>query len=279
MKTLAVEIVTREHVETYRQDGVVCIRNLISQTWISRLRESVHYALRHVADSPNARDIAAEGGKSGRFHNESALWQNRPGFADFIRQSPIAEAAAILMGSTTVRLYNDHLLVKEGGTDAPTPWHQDGTYFRVHGDQVISVWLGLDPVTRESGAMSFVKGSHRAGKAYRPVGFATGRTKDSDLFDGDMPDVDARPDLYETICYEMAPGDVTFHHALTIHGSLGNSFRDRSRRGYSVRMMGDDARYADRPWTSYVIGQGLADGAEIEGHPDFPRLYPAVSQS
>lgn len=273
MKQSAATPVTADHVETLRQDGVVCIRQLIDPAWIAHLRDCVEVAV--ARRGPRSRDIAAEAGKAGRFHNEDFLWRNYPAFFDFIRDSGIVEAAAVLASSNSISLYNDHLLVKEPGTDAPTPWHQDGPYFRVSGDQVISCWIGLDPVRRETGAMGFVKGSHRWGKMYRPVAFASGQTRDSEAFDGPMPDIDGEPEKYETVCYEMEPGDVTFHHALTIHGSSGNSSLTQRRRGYSVRLLGDDARYAYRPQTSYVIGEGLQDGGSILGHPDFPLLRSA----
>lgn len=265
---------TEADIETYRKDGVVCLRGLLDAEWIEHLRRGVEVALEHADRSPNARNIAAEAGKAGRFHNEQSLWRTHDGFMQFIQDSPIAEVAARLSGSQGVRLYNDHLLVKEPGTDAPTPWHQDGTYFRLTGDQILSVWVGLDPVRRETGAMSFVKGSHAWNKMFRPKAFATGSDRESDAFDGPLPDIDGNPEEFPTVCYEMEPGDVTIHHALTIHGALGNSSSTVRRRGYSIRMAGDDVRYADRKWTSYVIGDGLRDGDRIDGHADFPSLWP-----
>ncbi|MFM0234087.1 phytanoyl-CoA dioxygenase family protein [Paraburkholderia sediminicola] len=271
-----IQALTHADIQTFRRDGVVCLRGLLDAEWIEHLRGAIEVALEKAADNPNARDIAAEAGKVGRFHNEQSLWKTHQGFLRFIEESPISEVAAWLTGSESIWLYNDHLLVKEPGTDAPTPWHQDGTYFRLTGEQAISVWIGLDPVRRETGAMSFVKGSHAWNRMFRPRAFATGNDRDSAAFDGPLPDIDGNPVLYQTVCYEMEPGDVTIHHALTIHGALGNSSATMRRRGYSIRMAGDDARYADRKWTAYSIGEGLRDGAPIEGHPDFPSLWPRI---
>jgi ectoine hydroxylase-related dioxygenase (phytanoyl-CoA dioxygenase family) len=266
--------IPQEAVETFRREGAVCIRGLLDQEWIEHLRQAVERALEMADKNPRARNIAAEVGKPGRFHNESELWRHHDGFLKFIAESPLSEAMAMLTAAKSIRLYNDHLLVKEPGTDAPTPWHQDGTYFRITGQQIGSAWVGLDPVRKETGAMSFVKGSNAWNKMFRPKAFATGEDRASDAFDGPLPDIEAHPELYQTVCYEMVPGDVTFHHALTIHGALGNSSSTTRRRGYSIRMAGDDARYADRPWTAYAIGEGLKDGDPMDGHPDFPPLWP-----
>lgn len=274
MKIDQISRVSDEHRAIFERDGAVCVRGLISPDWIGWLRDHVQHVLDHANGNPGARNIAAEAGKTGRFHNESSLWRNWPGFADFIRQSPIAPAAADLTGSRGIRLYNDHLLVKEPGTDAPTPWHQDGAYFRMQGSQMLSVWIGLDPVGEATGAMSFVRGSHAWNKMFRPVAFASGADRESEAFDGSMPDIDSDREAYDLVCYEMEPGDVTFHHALTIHGSGGNKSSSQRRRGYSVRFAGDDVRYALRSWTSYVIGEGLKDGDPLNGHCDFPLLWP-----
>jgi ectoine hydroxylase-related dioxygenase (phytanoyl-CoA dioxygenase family) len=52
------------------------------------------------------------------------------------------------MQSQTVRLYHDHLLVKEPGTRQRTLWHQAQPYYNVDGLQNISFWIPVDPISR-----------------------------------------------------------------------------------------------------------------------------------
>ena len=110
-----------------------------------------------------------------------------------------------------------------------------------------SVWVGLDPVTRDTGAMSFALGSQRWGRQYRAANFGTGQEYEGEALDGSMPDIDADPSAYPTVCYEMVPGDVTFHHANTAHSARGNSSLATRRRGYSVRLTGDDVVWHSPP--------------------------------
>jgi len=257
--------------ETFQRDGVVCLRGLLDAEWIAWLRESTAEVMERP--SSHARDLAAEGNATGSFFTDIYVWKHNPDFLRFIRESPIAGVAAQLMGSREIRLYNDHLLVKEPGTDAPTHWHQDLPYFRIDGEQACSVWIGMDPVTQASGAMSFVKGSHRWGKLYRPVGLGTGKAYGSDDFDGPMPAIDADPAAFPTVCYEMQPGDVTFHHVRTVHGAKGNATADRRRRGYSVRFAGDDVTWLKRKFSPSGVEVDLADGAPLRGDL-FPLLWP-----
>ena len=61
------------------------------------------------------------------------------------RMSDAARISAELMGSPSVRLFHDHVLVKEGGTRQRTPWHQDQPYYNVDG-RGVSAWIPVDPV-------------------------------------------------------------------------------------------------------------------------------------
>ena len=73
----------------------------------------------HMADPG---PLAIEGGgdaTSGRFFEDFRNWDRIDGYEEVIRGSRIGEVAAALMGSETVRLHHDHLLVKEPGHDDP----------------------------------------------------------------------------------------------------------------------------------------------------------------
>lgn len=63
-----------------------------------------------------------------------------------------------------------------------------------------------------------------------------------------------------------------FFHFAAVHGAAGS---DARRRVLSVRYIGDDIRYAPRPWrTSPPFGgidRVLVAGAPLD-HPWFPRL-------
>jgi len=44
----------------------------------------------------------------------------------------------------------------------------------------------------------------------------------------------------------MEPGDAVAFHYEVLHGARGNT-SDTRRRAFSLRLVGDDARYVDRP--------------------------------
>lgn len=76
------------------------------------------------------------------------------------------------MGANKINMFFDHLLVKEPGAVEPTPWHQDGPYWKIKGEQIYSIWFAMDHVTENTGGVRYVKGSHATGVRYRPQSFS-----------------------------------------------------------------------------------------------------------
>ena len=113
---------------------------------------------RNLAEPSELALVASRPDDPGRFFEDFRGWQRIPEYEEFIRESPAAQIAGELMGSRHVRLFHDHVLVKEPATRQPTPWHQDQPYYNVDGRHVCSLWMPVDPVDRES-TVEFVAGS------------------------------------------------------------------------------------------------------------------------
>lgn len=62
-----------------------------------------------------------------------------------------------------------------------------------------------------------------------------------------LPDIEANRDNYDIISFDVEPTDVIIHHVLTLHGAGGNKTKDKFRRAISFRYTGDDIRYFDKP--------------------------------
>jgi ectoine hydroxylase-related dioxygenase (phytanoyl-CoA dioxygenase family) len=170
-------------------------------------------------------------------------WKHVDVLRDLIYYGPFAHWAQQLMGSNEVRFFYDQMFVKEPGAAAPTPWHQDLSFWPIRGEQICSFWIPCDVVSRESSGLMYVRGSHKwpqRFKAYSPDYLAA-------LIDDTMdeiPDINGNPEKYDLVDWEMEPGDLLMFHPLTLHGSLGNSSRVRRRRALALRWVGDDVRYA-----------------------------------
>jgi ectoine hydroxylase-related dioxygenase (phytanoyl-CoA dioxygenase family) len=254
---------------SFERDGAVCVRGAVTAEHVALAREAIDANLAHL--SPRAKRASAA--DDGAFVEDFCNWQRLPAMRRFIDESGVAAIAAELMRSQTVRLYHDHVLVKEPGTRQRTPWHQDQPYYNVDGRQNASMWFPVDPVPRAS-TLQLVAGSHH-GEWFMPRTFLDEEAKwfpEGSLTE--LPDIDGRPDDFRILGWALEPGDAVFFHMLTLHAAGGVPGPHR-RRVLSVRFLGDDITHAPRPWTTSPPFPGLADelppGAPMD-HPLFPLL-------
>jgi ectoine hydroxylase-related dioxygenase (phytanoyl-CoA dioxygenase family) len=258
-------------VESFRRDGAVCVRSAFSREEVALVERGIE---RNLAEPSPRAIVASRPQDPGRFVEDFCNWQEIPEYEEFIRTSRAAAIAGELMGSERVRLFHDHMLVKEAATAQRTPWHQDQPYYNVEGMQVCSMWLPVDSVERAS-TLEFVAGSH-LGPWLMPRTFMDNEAKwfpEGSL--EELPDIEADLERYEIVGWALEPGDAVFFHMLTLHAAGGVS-GGRRRRAFSVRFLGDDVTHAPRPWVTSPEFPGLVDelpaGAPME-HPLFPVLW------
>ena len=258
-------------VDAFQADGAVVLRQLLQPHEVELLKQGIDENLAH----PSVRaKVASRREDPGSFIEDFCCWQDNEPYRRVIFESRIGAAGAQLMRSRSARLYHDHMLTKEPGTRARTPWHQDQPYYNISGHQNCSFWIPVDPVNRAS-TLEFIAGSH-LGPWLMPRSFMDDQAKwfpEGSL--ADLPDIEAARERYRILGWELSPGDAVCFHMLTLHASAGVSGPDR-RRVFSVRLLGDDIRHAPRRWATSPEFPGLttslAAGAAME-HPLFPPLW------
>ena len=227
-------------IQEFRDKGATVIRGALTD-WVKTLQDGI--AANMDDPDPNARIYKGENG-GGRFFVDYCNWARFPEYKDFIFNSPAAAIGAELMGSETVQLFHEHVLVKEAATGVPTPWHQDAPYYCVDSAQTVSLWVPLDEVPRET-TLEFISGSHKWNKSFRPQRF---NGEPLNAHDGleDIPDINGNRDDYEIIAWELSPGDAVAFDYRTIHGAPANTLASTQRRAFSLRLLGDGARFRRR---------------------------------
>jgi len=242
MNKLLPRPITDEEKTRYSEDGIVCLRGLFDDEWIDYLRALVDENIRNPSEM--TKDIN-EKDSTGFFFYDTFVSQHLAGYQKFVFDSPAAQAVADVIGSEKLNLIFDQVLAKEPATSSRTTWHHDIPYWPVSGDKVATLWIALDHVNRDTGAVEYIKGSHRWGQRFKAVSFNPDESYEEDL--PSVPDIDATRDQYEFACYDMQPGDCTVHHGLTVHGAPGNSSSSQRRRAYILRYAGDGVSYNPRP--------------------------------
>jgi len=230
----------------YLNDGAIVVRDVVPQCWVQRMRRAVDRAI--DAPSRSAINYTAKG-RPGRYVGDFFMWTRDADFSAFALDSPLPMIAGRLMGCNDLTLFFDHLLVKEPLTTEPTPWHQDLSYWPLSGSDIITLWVPLDPVSPDTGAVAYLRGSHRSGALYAPVPFSAESDLAATYRSAGLeppPDLSAVPPS-ELLSWTTEPGDVVVHHPRTLHFAPGNASASRRRRAIALRYLGRDAVYHPRP--------------------------------
>lgn len=258
--------VTEVERKALEADGAICLRQILPKQWLATIAEGIDQI---ESDGTKLGEMLSM--KDRGFTSDLFMWLMNDSFRSVVLESPLAELATQAMGSTSATHWYDQLFVKEPGSDVPTPWHHDLTFWPIVGEQIVSFWIPLDPVTRESSGLEYVKGSHRWGHRFKAI------TPDYNdyMVDPaleDVPDIDGARDDFDLIDWDMEPGDVLAFHPLIVHGSSGNTSRTTRRRAMASRWAGDDVVYAPRKHTMPLPPEhGLNAGDRLSG-----KLFPTV---
>lgn len=260
--------ITEDEIRSFQEDGIVCLRGLFTPDWVERMRDAAEDSLAKPGDLH--AELASLRAEKGRFFHDTFIWMRNEVCKRFVFESPAATLCAQVMGSRKVNIFFDQWLIKEPETETRTPWHHDMTYWPIGGAQICTLWLALDPVTAESGAVEYVKGSHRWGQKYKPASFSGSNQYKEAL--PEVPDIDAMRDELSLVQYDLEPGDCTIHHGLTLHGSPGNRSLQLRRRAHVSRWAGDDATFQPREGLQEMPPlPELATGAPLDSE-----LWPRV---
>jgi ectoine hydroxylase-related dioxygenase (phytanoyl-CoA dioxygenase family) len=279
---------TQDEVDTFWADGVVCLRGALDPDAVLAMAPAVERLLQESVGetmhdmSALGAGLAAAGGTvltggvagKGRFVSGTDHWRVDADCRAFALDPGLGALAGALLRSQQVYLWEDSILVKEPDTVEQTAWHQDMGYFHARGEQVCTTWIPLDRADAETGAMSFVRGSHRDGALYRPNWFVSQQSMEGT--EGlEVPDIPAlaAAQRVEVLQYALGPGDLTVHHARTLHAAGGNLSPHQRRRAISLRYCGEDVRYHFRPGAPRKPHHARVQEDDPLGGPDCPRVW------
>lgn len=270
-------LVSREICESFDRDGVAVLRGFLDAEWLDHMAQCAEEIRNRVkqGDTGEEANEAVVLAQNGDYVFCENGWTFNEKLRRFAFESGVAQAAAEVMKSREARLFETLSIYKERGSDSATPWHQDWPQHGMEGQQACSVWLSLDSVTGETGALRFVPGSHK-GPWYTPGTMPAGREDDVvALPAGPVPDIDGDPARFPDIrSYDTEPGDVILLHPNVLHGTRASA-EGSVRRNFSIRFFGDDAKRKATKWEwhSWLKDLPVKDGEPMRSDM-FPVLWP-----
>lgn len=254
--------ISSREIDEYRENGVVCLRQVIDAAWMERMR-------------PLAKRVAVDGEDVGLLPTYPGRYLARtvPEFREFVFESPIGQLAANIMESRTVRFFFDEIFAKAPHSDDATIWHADRMGWPISGKMVPSLWIPLTSVAEEDG-LECIVGSHTQDVRYWLFSQnARQMVKPPDrVSHPDEAALRADP-TNRFVSFEAEPGDVLVVHPWTLHYSHGNN-ADHWRLALSVRVFGDDIRWQPRP--DCVNLAGVSFDEMIVDEPPAGPLFPVL---
>ena len=109
--------------------------------------------------------------------------------------------------------------------------------------KTLSFWVPLDPVKKAT--LRMVTGSHKWPKPVLPTKWLSNENfyPNADEY---LPVPDPDKEQMDIREFDMNPGDAVAFNFDILHGARGAA-ADQQRRAFSLRLLGDDTRYTERP--------------------------------
>ena len=149
-------------------------------------------------------------------------------FLDELAYHPrVLDAVEDLLGPH-FSLWGSVLFIKEPNSNHFVSWHQDATYMGITPRHFVTPWIALTHSDRHTGCMSMIPGSHL--NDIQPHKDTYG--EDNILTRGqEVSNVDAD----QAVDLILKPGQMSLHHAMTIHGSKPNLSQHQHRIGFALQ--------------------------------------------
>lgn len=225
--------------EAFERDGYVVLNGVFSDSEVTAMKQEIDRVLGLNGSDPlpglNPAELES-------FQNHGVfvgLAAHSKEFHEAAKQPEIVNALRQIIGDRIIFL-SDKVVRKNATTEFASPWHQDWPYWK--GSHKFSVWIALDPATRDNGCLKIVPGSHRLGELTHD-----GETNDGLGFANRLED--SRIDENDVIPVELDAGSVVVFHDLLFHASYPNTSGKSRYALISTYMDGgaDDPEYS---WAS-----------------------------
>ncbi len=203
---------TPDLVTHFHSDGFLHIPNVFSESEVAAMLDAVERGDRVAKTTRASQDSTGRASKLAIwFDLGDDIWSA-------VSTNPrIVNSMRILMGEE-IAFFHGKVMLKEAQEGGAWEWHQDYGYWYNQGfafPRMLSVFVALDPATRENGCLQVLRGSHHLGRLdHQQVGKQTGA--DPERVAQILP-------LFDRVYAEMNPGDALFFHSNTFHASDPNT--------------------------------------------------------
>lgn len=253
---------TPDKVSQYQRDGYLSPFDIFDATEMAQLNTHLGAFRERI------------GGKfAGRFNQKTHLlttWLNR-----LVRDPRILDPVEDLLGPN-ILCWSSQFFAKDAHDKAYVGWHQDGNYWGLSSDEVVTAWVAFTPSNRHSGCMMVVPGTHQQ------VAEHVDTFSENNMLSRGQ-EITVQVTREEMVPVELRPGQMSLHHVMIYHGSDPNQ-SDLPRIGFAIRYLPTHVKQVGdiRGSATLVRGQDTYQHFEQEQapqsdfHPDALALHGRV---
>lgn len=205
-------------VSRYREQGYVVPAYRLGASWVRRMQDALETL---IAANPGVRPEKLVSAHIAGQNDEGVR-----GVADFLALAmhpDILDLVEQVIGPDVI-LWGCHVFCKPAEEGYETPWHQDGHYWPIRPLANCTVWVALEPSTRENGCLRVIPGSQAAKQLHPHLHEdRTDLTLNQRMADGSFDESDA-------VDIELEPGQMSMHDIYMIHGAQANRSGVRRRK-------------------------------------------------
>jgi len=244
----------------YLRDGVVDVRRHLPRQEVAEIVGELERYEGDVLPGLPRDDFTVE--RDGRTVRNLWRMDRHDGFFRRLRQRDrLLGLAARFLASAPVCM-SVETFAKPPRVGSAVPSHQDNAYFCLEPSDVLTLWVPLDEVTVENGAVEYLRGSHREILPHVPSG-VTGNS-----YGLASPPEEGAFEVWRGV---VSPGDVIVHHGGIIHRSPPNHSAG-ARRVLVLVYRGEETRVDETRLAAYREAVALTPpGGSGTASPGFSR--------
>jgi len=213
-----------KEIHDYHENGYVVPKYQLEVDFLKELQTALDTL---IANNPGVRPE-----KLVSAHIQNPQAEGVRGSAKFLElamHKPIIDLVESVLGPDII-LWGCHVFCKPASEGYETPWHQDGHYWPIRPLANCTVWVALEPSTKENGCLRVIPGSHKSQKLYEHL------HEDREDLTLNQRMIEGSFDESSAVDLELKPGEMSMHDIYMIHGAKANT-SDLRRTGVALRFM------------------------------------------
>ena len=215
---------SEQDIANYHANGYVIPKYHLEPEFLKELQDALNTL---IANNPGVRPEKLVSAHIQGRNDEGVTGSQK--FLQLAMHPPIIDLVEQLIGPDII-LWGCHVFCKPASEGYETPWHQDGHYWPIRPLANCTVWVALEPSTKENGCLRVIPGSHTAKQLYEHL------HEDRNDLTLNQRMAEGTFDESQAADLELQPGEMSMHDIYMIHGAKANTSQQR-RTGVALRFM------------------------------------------